>query len=308
MLEANPNDIPSRLVFSDWLEQNDDPRGELLRLTTILSQSLDIDNRAELEARLYYLIDKGVEAVGPFQVNSIGMRSAWIPPGVLRMGGKPRNEVGGWDPEPQQLKLIERGFYIGIHPVTQAQWQAVTNVNPSKFKGEHRPVECISWHSAIAFCNALSQKEGRKPCYRVTGRDVIQDEADGYRLPTEAEWEYACRAGTTAAYCYGDNPRKVENYGWISRNAKMETHPVGLKKPNAWGLFDVHGNVDEWCWDLVEATEATGYFHLDHREPNSRIARGGNWMRFPREVRSAYRYCYSDFYAQSWVGVRICLA
>src|SRR5262249_50631109 len=147
--------------------------------------------------------------------------------------------------QPQHTVTITRPFYLGSRPVTQAQYQAVMGNNPSHFKGSpDLPVECVSWFDAIAFCNKLSEKENRMPCYRSDNAAVrFFGGNDGYRLPTEAEWEYACRAGSSTLYPFGDDPSALGEYAWNDKNSDGKTHAVGQKKPNAWGLHDMLGNV-----------------------------------------------------------------
>jgi len=141
-----------------------------------------------------------------------------IPAGQFMMG-----EKGS-----QRQVTIDKDFYLGKYPVTQAQWQAVRGNNPSHFKGApNLPVESVSWNDCQEFCKKLNQQAGHEL----------------YRMPTEAEWEYACRAGSTGDYCFGDDFNKLDEYGWSRNNSG--THPVGQLKPNAWGLYDVHGNVLE---------------------------------------------------------------
>ena len=174
--------------------------------------------------------------------NSIGMQFVLIPPGEFMMGS-PETETGHRDDETQHRVQVTKPFYLSAYEVTQLQYEQVMGNNPSAYRGENRPVENMRWDDAVAFCDRLSKSEGVK-----------------YRLPTEAEWEYACRAGTTTAYSFGDDESQLEQYAWFSANSDNTTHPVGEKRPNGWGLYDMHGNVWEWCQDA---------------HGNSRVLRGG---------------------------------
>jgi formylglycine-generating enzyme required for sulfatase activity len=161
--------------------------------------------------------------------NSIGIDFVLIAAGEFLMG----SESGDSDEKPVHRVRISKNFYLGKYEVTQAQWHAVMGDNPSRFKGDTLPVEQVSWEDAQKFIERLNAQEG----------------GTKYRLPTEVEWEYAARAGTTTAYSFGDNPRPLGEYAWFSENFGNTTHPVGQKQPNPWGLYDMHGNVWEWVQD-----------------------------------------------------------
>jgi formylglycine-generating enzyme required for sulfatase activity len=210
------------------------------------------------------------------------------------MGSTDADKDARDDEKPQHEVRITRPFYLGVHEVTQGQYQAVMGQNPSHFKGsDDLPVERVSWLDAVRFCNKLSEREGRKSCYRIEGYAVTIAGGDGYRLPTEAEWEYACRAGTTTRFSFGDDENALGQYAWYSANASRQTHPVGEKPPNGFGLYDMHGNVWEWCWDGYDP----GYYKrspaVDPPGPGAapaRVLRGGGWIDVPRHARSAYRF------------------
>jgi formylglycine-generating enzyme required for sulfatase activity len=183
---------------------------------------------------------------------------------------------------------IEKPFYMGKYEVTQAQWRAAMGSNPSQFKGDDLPVENVSWNDAKEFCRKLSQMTGRE-----------------YRLPTEAEWEYACRAGTTGAYA-GD----LDAMAWYDKNSGGKTHPVGQKQPNAFGLYDMHGNVWEWCEDdwhnSYNGAPNDGRAWVDISARGSyRVFRGGGWNSYAVSCRSAYRNCWAPGDRGSRLGFRL---
>jgi formylglycine-generating enzyme required for sulfatase activity len=203
--------------------------------------------------------------------NSIGMEFVLIPVGEFLMGSNERDD----DEKPRHRVRISQPFYLGTYEVTQGQWQAVMGDNPSYFKGEPSlPVESVSWEDVQEFIRRLQAKE----------------RGTRYRLPTEAEWEYAARAGTTTAYSFGDDTRQVGDYAWYKLNAGGTTHPVGQKHPNAWGLYDMAGNVSEWIQDWYG--DYTAAATTDPQGPSSgshRVIRGGNWSFEAGYCRSADR-------------------
>jgi formylglycine-generating enzyme required for sulfatase activity len=225
--------------------------------------------------------------------NSIGMKLRLIPAGEFMMGS-PTTESDRIDTETQHRVSITKPFYLGVTEVTQEQYQKVMGKNPSQFKRPQNPVEKVSWAEAVEFCGKLSAMPAEKTSGYV------------YRLPTEAEWEYACRSGTTTAYGFGDDASRLGDYGWFEGNSDSSTHPVGEKKPNAWGLYDMHGNVWEWCQDWYgdypsgSATDPTGA-----TSGSIRAFRGGGWLFFARGCRSAYRIWCTPEYRSYGLGFRV---
>jgi formylglycine-generating enzyme required for sulfatase activity len=196
----------------------------------------------------------------PVQItNSLGMKLNLIPPGEFTMGSPESEENRGVDETQHQVK-ITKPFYLSVHEVTQAQYERVMDDNPSRSKDAAKPAETVSWDDAVEFCRELTKKEGVE-----------------YRLPTEAEWEYACRAGMTTTYSFGDDRSRLGEYAWYNGNrtnpnallSNDTPHPVGELKPNAWGLFDMHGNVKEWCQDRYGNYEGLGVVGRDPTGPAS---------------------------------------
>jgi formylglycine-generating enzyme required for sulfatase activity len=246
---------------------------------------------------------------------------AFISDGFVRVEGgtffmgSPSREQGRDDDEGPQHQVTVSSFYMSRYEVTQKEYQEVMGTNPSGFKGDNLPVETVSWYDAVEYCNRRSLKEGLAPAYTVNilwweSRTVTWDRnADGYRLPTEAEWEYACRAGTTTAYNTGESING--DTGWYAANSGDTTHPVGQKPPNAWGLYDMHGNVWEWCWDwyIPYSSEA----QIDPQaEPYEgappwllRVRRGGGWYNSAEYLRSATRYVSRPHYHGRYLGFRV---
>ncbi len=254
--------------------------------------------------------DGGGDPVPPDSHAFDSTRYVLIPAGSFMMG-----DSSTWAREfekPVHNVTITQSFLMGRTEVTQSQFTAVMGYNPSYFEGENLPVERVSWNEAVAYCNALSEREGLTPCYSDTGIFTVCDwTADGYRLPTEAEWEYACRAGTTTNYYTGDETvmnsvpldPALDAAGWYSGNAGRSTHRVAGKKPNDFGLYDMHGNVWEWCWDWWSWTPYDTIPAIDPRGPwpsDGRVSRGGCFACPAIECRSSYRIGpYSD---QRWAA------
>ena len=209
--------------------------------------------------------------------------------------------------KPQHQVQITRPFYLGVTEVTQGQYRVVTGDNPSLLKGsDDLPVGNVSWNEAIAFCNKLSEREGLKPFYP-NGAEV-QSGGSGYRLPTEAEWEYACRAGSTARYGFDDSPARLGEFAWHGGNSGRRIHPVGQKLANDWGLFDMRGNVAEWCWDWYDESYYAQSPAVDPIGPSQQVARvfrGPGCNAKPPSYRAANRNGHEPVDRFWYLGFRV---
>jgi len=343
-MQEKPEDASLRLVFADWLEERGDQRCELIRLLHLLTQSVAVPDRSNLEERLRGLVTAGVQPVGPFFTNSVGMKFAQIPAGRFLMGTsvEDRKKVerhfkdSGQDPEnykeyldreqPQHEVEITEPFYMGVYQVTQEEWETVLGKaenrsyfrkgggGKAKVKGldtRRFPVENVSWNDTQQFLAALNKQAKEK------GENYL------YRLPTEAEWEYVCRGGSTSLYHFGEIlTYKEANFDWdypFGSNDK-KTHlgrPVAVDdknySPNAFGLYHMHGNVWEWCSDRFDATYyQTCVDQKTHQDPqgpqnenNRFVLRGGSWCNYARYCRSAYRYWYDPGNRNLGSGFRV---
>ena len=206
-----------------------------------------------------------------------GIEMVFIPAGEFLMG----------DPAAGHRVRISSPFYIGKYEVTQQQWQPVMGNNPSYFGGATKPVGQVSWDDVQKF---------------------LKKAGGGLRLPTEAQWEYACRAGSTGRFCFGDDEAALTDYAWFSSNTHRTTHPVGQKKPNAWGLYDMHGNVWEWCSDWYGEKYYEQSPFTDPQGPSTgreRVLRSGGWATTAAYCRSAYRHHNAPSYLYYGYGFRV---
>ncbi len=213
------------------------------------------------------------------------MRLTLIPPGTFLMGGN------GQSDNPQHRVTLSKGFWVGVYPVTQSQWQAVMGSNPSHFRGDNRPVESVTWDDCQEFCKKVTD---------LTGKPI--------RLPTEAEWEYACRAGTTGEYFSGNGEDALKQVGWYFGNSGDQTHAVGEKQaPNPWGLHDVHGNLWEWCQDLyapLDSEDISDPIYLNSGD--TRVVRGGSWSSHAEYCLAAHRAWFAPGDHNFNFGLRVC--
>lgn len=244
---------------------------------------LESDDRAKPQAAAY--------------TNSVGMRFARVAAGAFTMGS-PDDETGRDRDESQHTRRIKDSYLIGMTEVTQAQWVAVMGARPWAGKsfareGDEQPATYVTWDQAVAFCRALSQRDSRT-----------------YRLPTEAEWEFAARAGSTTAYSFGDDANQLAAHGWhrASSGAIDAPRPVAQLNPNAFGLYDVHGNVEEWCADVFAAYPDDIHFvALSAVAADDRVVRGGSWRDRPAALRSANRFAARPSTASETIGFRVVL-
>lgn len=277
-----------------------------------------------------------VETIAPTDPRQGLINMVRIPAGTFEMGS-PEDEEGRFDNEgPLHKVKILRPFFIGatevivalfkqfIHETSYAtdaeregwawiwegkEWTKKERASwraPGFIQEEDHPVSCVSWNDAVRFCNWLSKKEGRQPSYKIERESVAWDRnVDGYRLPTEAEWEYSSRAGTKSLFFTGDTESDLMHAGWYGGNSGKKTHPVGKKAVNAWGLYDMHGNVWEWCWNWYGdcptgmVTDPGGPEH-----GSDRVVRGGSWSSEVRYCRSANRINNKPYNRNSNVGFR----
>lgn len=236
----------------------------------------------------------GAGSASETMANSIDMQFVRVPSGTFFMGAQDHEE-GSSKEKPRHKVHITKPFYIGKYEVTQKEWLAVMGkMHPSNFPSPDRPVDEVSWNGVQAFIKNLNEME----------------KDHSYRLPTEAEWEYAARAGSETAYCFGDDPEETQlkNYAWYEVNSDKQSHPVAKLQANAWGLYDMHGNVAEWVQDRYDKSYYSGSPEENPTGPSTgtkRVVRGGSWIQPAYSCRSAFRGYYSEDYTDSDFGFRI---
>jgi formylglycine-generating enzyme required for sulfatase activity len=227
------------------------------------------------------------------ELTALKIKFCWCPGGTFKMGS-PADAPGSERNEPQFEVSLTQGYWLQQTELTQAQYELLMGTNPAHFRGEANPVESVTFAEAKEFCRRLSELPPEK------------NSGNLYRLPTEAEWEYACRAGSTTGFSFGDDEALMEDYGWFNRNSSRTTHPVGLKKPNDWGLHDLHGNVGEWCGDYYGEYPAGPVTDPGGPESGGQIAvRGGGWFFVPQNARSAHRDAYPATARYAGLGFRL---
>ncbi len=246
-----------------------------------------------------------------------GIAMVTIPAGNFRMGteyapGTADDTVNRYYPDEQPVHEVTLdAFQIGATEITQAQWREIMGDNPATTQGDDLPVTHVSGNDAVKFCNLLSTTAGLEPCYDETS-GKCDFSKNGFRLPTEAEWEYACRAGSKGHFNTGNTTADLERAGWYYGNSGNVPHPVSQKAPNAWDLYDMHGNVWEFCYDGFDETYSAGNYSPDPvTNPywdgsfNLRIIRGGGLFSAPSECRSAARGCFWTGGGNWYTGFRV---
>jgi uncharacterized protein (TIGR02996 family) len=324
-LHESPDDEVTWLAIADWLDEDGQAeRAELVRLVRRL-RTVPVKRRAGLRARLEdrvaELLESGVRPVVPEITNGVGMRFALIPPGTFRMGS-PKGEKGRSYDEAAHEVTITRAFYLGVFTVTQAQYEAVLGNNPSFISRRgtssekvanvsdealaNFPVEGVSWHDAVEFCRKLNGRDRPRPGLR-------------YRLPTEAEWEYASRGGIASSgpFHHGGSLGSLQAnfdgrdpYGGAPKGPALgRPCPVGSYLPNAFGLYDVHGNVWEWCSDWYRAkADPSSSDPTGPADGQSKVVRGGSWYNSADRCRAANRFYRPPEARQHTLGFRVALA
>jgi formylglycine-generating enzyme required for sulfatase activity len=247
----------------------------------------------------------------PFTIADLSMEMLWVKPGTFEMGS-PSSEKDRLDAETPHTVTLTEGYWLGKHEVTQSQWERVMGSNPSRYKGGDRPVEAVSWAEVTSFCAKLTASEraaGRLPAGMT------------YQLPTEAQWEYACRAGTKTAFSFGEAAGELHrhanyadvntDFDWSDKahdDGYENTSPVGSYKANGWGFYDMHGNVNEWCADWYgDYPTGAARDPVGPADGSARVTRGGSWGTTANLARSAYRFRNVPAFSYIYLGFRLSL-
>ena len=313
-IAKEPHDWFPRLVFADWLIEQGDPHGEMVHVLYDLLQ-LDCEDRETKQTRYLELYHEGHTIPTPTRNdNAIGATLVLLPPGQFLMGS-PKDEEGRNKNEKQVEVTLTKGFWIGQTVVTQSQWKQIVStqlwINPQPWEGKWRtrsntndPATGMDHSDASVFCRTLTKLDRKT--------DSISP-GWTYQLPTEAQWEFACRSGTRTRYSFGDLQSSLDDYAWCHSNPysidEEYVHEVACKKPNPWNLYDMHGNVREWCLDRMSKRLPGGQDPIVAEEVQSRyrVTRGGSWNYFADYCRSSARYFNSSRVESGSVGFRICL-
>jgi formylglycine-generating enzyme required for sulfatase activity len=318
---SHPGEVERWHILADWLEDQQDPRAELARLRFLLHAEPDHPERNGRASRQLELLDQGFAPVVPTWTNSIGMQFAVILPGSFWMGS-PNTEEGHDSDEVRHFVTLAQPYFLGVYPVTVGEFRKFVETTGYRTEGERgegsyglvngawRQDTSVTWASP-----GFAQTE-RHPVVCVSGNDaqamvawLNEAEKDSgliYSLPSEAQWEYAYRAGTTTAYFWGETPDRANEFAWYSQNAGRVTHPVGSRKPNPWGLYHMAGLVEEWCLDQGNVTDLSVESEGDEEV---RILRGGSWYDSEygsvTRCRAASRRGFSPETAMSGLGFRL---
>lgn len=306
----HPLELDRWLILSDWLEDQGDTRCELARLRYQLHTETSLHKRQQLRVRQQELLATGLAPLVPQRAdNALNLPLGLVLPGTFWMGS---HQGYQHDARPHQVTLT-RPFFLGLYPVTmgefetfvqaahyttEAEWarDAITWRKPQFPQHRRHPVVGVSWLDAQAMVHWLNEQ--------------TPDPSLLYRLPTEAEWEYACRAGSTTEYFWGDDAGSLGEYAWYADNSESRTHPVETKRPNPWGFFHMPGNVWEWCADVYgifpgePVTDPTG----PPAGNMSRVLRGGSWNNVPRRCRSATRDHVPPQHRCNYYGFRLAVS
>lgn len=302
-IQAAPTDPVPRLVYADWLDEQGDPRGELLRIQEELRR-IEVSDRPLKEARMHELLNDDVEPLLIRHTTSTGMEEVLIFPGEFLMGSPP-NEAGHGEDENQVAVQLTQPFWLARCVVTREDYGGTMKDRPlrpnrSVPDDSGCPATYVDWEDAVAFCRNLTEQElqaGQLP------------EGWEYALPTEAQWEYACRGGTTTPYSCGADRGELFHHAWFDETTSVlgqdSLQPVGRKRPNPWGLFDMHGNVLEWCRDFYTDRLPGGQDPEIATGKAFRSVRGGFWRLTARDCRSAYRGKYNPGQSAHFLGFRV---
>lgn len=285
LIRAEPHDVNMRQIYADWLDERGDPRGQLLRLQEEL-RYIGVEHRPEKEARMHQLLHQGVAPLEIRWSNALSMEFLLIFPGEFVMGS-PTDEKGREHNETQVFTRLTEPFYLSRFPVTISQWSAVMYTNPISLANQF-PITGITYEEASAFCSGLKNFIGLPTGWV-------------YTLPTEAQWEYCCRAGSSTRYFFGEADTRLNDYAWYNSTGISE---VGRKKANGWGLFDIVGNVWEMCRDSWQDVLPGGE-DPEVTNGNGHVSRGGCFQSTSVECRSACRARQGKSWGHEMLGFRV---